>query len=298
MDWTTAIKGFHQYLLLEKGLSHNTLISYISDLDHFSRFCQLHEKAITLNNIETDDIEEFLAHLCDLNIKSTSQARYLSSLKAFFKYAVLEKISTTDPVEILQGPKLDRKLPIVLSVEEVDQLMNSIDLSLRFGLRNRAMLETLYACGLRVSELCGLQLSNFHPEIDLIKVLGKGKKERWVPVSALAQKHLKIYLNNERSQQKIVDRDVIFLNNRGKKLSRQSIFLLLKRTCLKAGIKKSISPHTLRHSFATHLLRGGADLKAIQDILGHESITTTEIYTHIDQDYLRNTILKYHPRNH
>nr|MBS0037916.1 site-specific tyrosine recombinase XerD [Saprospiraceae bacterium] len=297
MDWKSSIRGFYQYLLLEQGLAKNTLSSYTSDLEFFAEFCQNRENQLAVNEVDTAHIEEFLSFLYDKNIQSSSQARYLSSLKAFFRYAMLENIVQKDPVDILQGPKLERKLPEILSVDEVNQLMDSMDLSQTFATRNRALLETLYACGLRVSELCNLQLSNLHAEVELIKVHGKGNKERWVPISNLALTHLNNYIQYERRTGKIVDEDIIFLNNRGKKLTRQSVFLILKKACQQAGINKKVSPHTLRHSFATHLLKGGADLKAIQSMLGHESITTTEIYTHIDQDYLREAILKFHPRN-
>ena len=298
MDWNILIKGFHQFLLLEQGLSKNTLASYKSDLEFFAEFCSEREPALRLRDVETIHIEEFLAHLYDRKLKASSQARHLSSLKAFFRYAMLEEIINHDPVDKIQGPKLERKLPEVLSVDEVNQLMDSIDLSLANGTRNRALLETMYSCGLRVSELCDLQISNLHLEIELIKVRGKGNKERWVPISQLAINHLHNYINHSRRTGKIVDEDIVFLNNRGKRLSRQSVFLILKKYAENAGITKNISPHTLRHSFATHLLKGGADLKAIQDMLGHESITTTEIYAHIDQDFLRKTIMKYHPRNY
>lgn len=298
MDWNILIKGFHQFLLLEQGLSKNTLASYKSDLEFFAEFCTEREPALRLRDVETMHIEEFLAHLYDRKLKASSQARHLSSLKAFFRYAMLEEIINHDPVDKIQGPKLERKLPEVLSVDEVNQLMDSIDLSLPNGTRNRALLETMYSCGLRVSELCDLQISNLHLEIELIKVRGKGNKERWVPISQLAINHLHNYINHSRRTGKIVHEDIVFLNNRGKRLSRQSVFLILKKYAENAGITKNISPHTLRHSFATHLLKGGADLKAIQDMLGHESITTTEIYAHIDQDFLRKTIMKYHPRNY
>jgi len=298
MDWKTLIKGFHQFLLLEQGLSKNTLSSYKSDMELFADFCLNSEPVLRLGDIQTTHIEEFLAHLYDRQLKASSQARHLSSLKAFFRYAMLEDLISRDPADKIQGPKLERKLPEVLSVDEVNQLMDSIDLSLPNGTRNRAILETMYSCGLRVSELCDLQISNLHLEIELLKVRGKGDKERWVPISQLAIKHLSHYLNHSRRGGKIVDEDIVFLNNRGKRLSRQSVFLILKKYAENAGISKNISPHTLRHSFATHLLKGGADLKAIQDMLGHESITTTEIYTHIDQDYLRKAIMKYHPREY
>jgi integrase/recombinase XerD len=297
MDWNSAINGFYRYMLLELGLSENTLRSYLSDMRNFAKFCAESDPPKSVSEVTSDTIENFLAHLYDEQKKSSSQARYLSSLKAFFRYAILEDIIKTDPVALIQGPKLDRKLPVVLSVEEVNYLMESIDLSSRHGARNRAMLEVLYACGLRVTELCELRLSNLHFDIELIKVLGKGRKERWVPISQMALKHLRFYIQHDRREGKILDEDIVFLNNRGRQISRQQVFLILKKHCRDAGIRKEVSPHALRHSFATHLLRGGANLKAIQDMLGHESITTTEIYTHVDRDHLRETILKYHPRN-
>jgi integrase/recombinase XerD len=297
MDWNSSLKGFYQYLLLEQGLSGNTLAAYSSDLRAFARFCTERDQPISPGEVSNETIEEFLAELYDENKKSSSQARYLSSLKAFFRYATIENIILTDPVELVKGPKMTRKLPDVLSIAEIDQIISNIDLSSRFGTRNRALLETLYACGLRVSELCDLRLSNLHLEIELIKVIGKGNKQRWVPISQMAIKHLNLYINHDRKSGRIEDEDIVFLNNRGRKMSRQMVFLILKECCKDAGITKSVSPHTLRHSFATHLLTGGANLKAIQDMLGHESITTTEIYTHVDHEHLKKTIMQYHPRS-
>jgi len=297
MDWNSAIKGFYRYLLLELGHSENTLDSYQSDLRHFAKYCEDLDPPVSVGAVTIETVEHFLGQLYDEKKKATSQARYLSSIKAFFRYARLEDLISSDPVAIMQGPKTDRKLPVVLSIDEVDRLMGAIDLSSKHGTRNRAMLETLYACGLRVTELCELRLSNLHPDMELVKVLGKGRKERWVPVSQTALKHLNFYINGDRREGKIVEEDIVFLNNRGGRISRQQIFLILKKACRDAGIRKKVSPHVLRHSFATHLLRGGANLKAIQDMLGHESITTTEIYTHIDRDQLRKAILRYHPRN-
>lgn len=284
-------------MLLEQGLSRNTLAAYLSDLKAFARFCSERDIPVNPAEVNPETIEEFLAELYDEKKKTSSQARYLSSLKAFFRYALLENITRTDPVELVKGPKQTRKLPDVLSIGEIDRILSSIDLSSKSGTRNRAMLETLYACGLRVSELCDLRLSNLHLEIELIKVIGKGNKQRWVPISQIAIKHLSLYIDHERRNGRIEDEDIVFLNNRGRKMSRQMVFLILKECCKDAGISKSVSPHTFRHSFATHLLSGGANLKAIQDMLGHESITTTEIYTHVDHEHLKKTIMQYHPRS-
>jgi integrase/recombinase XerD len=244
-------------------------------------------------------LQDFIIYLNKIGLGDRSQARIISGIRAFYRFLILEDLVTDDPTELIEGPKLKRKIPDVLSFEEIETMLQLVDLSEETGHRNRAILETLYACGLRVSELVNLKLSNYYPDIEYIKVLGKNNKERIVPISAEAIKHNNYYINNYRSKLNIQAgyEDYMFLNRRGKGLTRVMIFTIIKDLAEQAGIKKKVSPHTFRHSFATHLVEGGADLRAVQDMLGHESILTTEIYTHLDQSYLRDTILKFHPRN-
>jgi integrase/recombinase XerD len=243
-------------------------------------------------------LQGFIGWINEVGLSARSQARIISGVKSFFKYCLMENIITDDPSQLLESPRLGRKLPDTLSVEDINQLIAAIDLSKPEGVRNKAMLETLYSCGLRVSELVGLLLSNLHLEIGFVKVTGKGDKERLVPIGSVAIKHIKIYLDEIRNHQVIQQghEDFVFLNQRGRKLSRVMVFTIIKQLSQKIQLKKSISPHTFRHSFATHLIEGGADLRAVQEMLGHESITTTEIYTHLDRDFLRSSILKHHPR--
>ncbi len=298
--WAPYLKGFEAYLLLERSLSPNTAEAYLADLDKLQQFLKLNELPLSPLEIDSTHLQQFLRWLNELSLAARSQARILSALKTFYKYLLLENLTEKDPTELIDGPRLNRKIPEVLSYEEMQSLLGTIDLSHPQGTRNRAMLETLYACGLRVSELTELRLSGLFLDIGFVKVIGKGDKERIVPIGDEAIKHLQFYLEGERRGQMNVKKgheDIVFLNRRGRKLSRVMVFNIVKDAAKAAGLQKNVSPHTFRHSFATHLIEGGADLKAVQDMLGHESIITTEIYTHLDTDYLRETILSYHPRN-
>lgn len=286
--------------MLERGLSINSIQAYEDDVNKFISWIDNEQPNLAVQSIQYKDLEQFIHWINKLGLGDKSQARIISGLKSFFKYLLIEDIIQDDPTELLEGPKLQRKIPDVLSYEEIELMISSIDLSHPQGQRNRAILETLYACGLRVSELVNLQLSNYYPDLEIIKVVGKNDKERIIPIGQSAIKYNKIYIDNIRKLMNTIDQDhadFLYLNRRGKKLSRVMIFNIIKDAAKNAGINKNISPHTFRHSFATHLVEGGADLKAVQDMLGHESITTTEIYTHLDTQYLRKAILKYHPRN-
>jgi len=298
LNWTAYINGFIAYLKLEKSLSANSIAAYEHDVRLLSQFLDIKKYDIVPEKVEMRHLQEFIKYINELGLNDYSQARILSGLRAFYKYMMMEDVITVDPTALLEGPRLKRKIPDVLNVEEVNKLLESIDLSEQGGIRNKAILETLYGCGLRVSELVNLKISTLYLDIGFIKVIGKGDKERLVPIGREAAKFITMYKDEVRVHLPIKkgNEDFIFLNNRGSKLSRISIFNFIKATALKAGIKKSISPHTFRHSFATHLIEGGADLRAVQEMLGHASITTTEIYTHLDRDFLRQTILQYHPR--
>jgi len=299
MDWRTATKGFQTYLRLEKGLSRNSIEAYSRDIEKLEQYseslpAQLKPDAFTLN-----DLRNFIMWVNGLGMLPSSQARVLSGVKSFYKYLLIEDIIKNDPAELLESPKKQRKLPTVLSYQDIESLLGAIDLSKPEGQRNKAILEVLYSCGLRVSELTELKLSNLYLDIEFIKVLGKGSKERLVPIGGEAIKALKLWIENVRVHVPIKkgEEDMVFLNRRGSRLSRVYVFMLIKQLAEMAGIKKVISPHTLRHSFATHLVEGGADLRAVQEMLGHESITTTEIYTHLDREYLKEVITSFHPRN-
>ena len=297
MSWENSIKEFKYYLKVERSLADNSVNAYIRDIRKLADF----SSKIKVNelNITVDEIREFIADLNSKNISARSQARIISGVKAFFKYLIIEDYITNDPTMLIENPKIGLKLPEVLSVDEIELIISSIDLSNKQGERNRAILETLYSCGLRVTELINLKISNINFKEGYIKVIGKGDKERLTPIGSNALKYISIYVNEVRIHQKISKNheDFVFLNNRGSKLSRVMIFTLIKRIVDKVGIKKKVSPHTFRHSFATHLIEGGADLRAVQEMLGHESITTTEIYTHLDRDYLRSNIMQFHPRS-
>lgn len=298
MDWNSSINGFKAYLQLERALSKNTIESYIRDVDRLREFVFEKLNGKSPLSITYDDLEEYLAWLHDFKLKDYSRARMLSGLKAFFKYLLIEDLIQDDPSELLEGPKLRRKIPDVLSYEEIEQMLATIDLSHPQGHRDRSIVETIYACGLRVSEVINLRLSNYYPDLGIIKVTGKGDKERIIPIGATAMKYIQYYLDHTRRHMKKIDKDhlnYIYLNRRGKRLSRVMVFNIIKKATANAGITKNVSPHTLRHSFATHMIERGADLKAVQDMLGHESITTTEIYTHLDTDFLRKTVMNYHP---
>lgn len=285
-------------MLLERTLSDNTVEAYLGDVEKLVSFLSMSGQECAAEQVQTAQLESFILYLNELGLGARSQARALSALKTFFKYLLTEDLIQTNPAETLEGPQLLRYIPEVLSYEEVQQILAAIDLSEPQGTRNRAMLETLYACGLRVSELTELRLSNLFLEVGFIKVIGKGNKERIVPIGEEAVKHILIYIEQVRRLQKHIKKDcenILFLNRRGGKLSRVMVFLIVKACAEKAGMEKNVSPHTFRHSFATHLVEGGADLKAVQDMLGHESILTTEIYTHLDTAYLRDTVLNCHP---
>lgn len=297
MSWENSIKEFKYYLKVERSLADNSVNAYIRDIRKLADFCS--KIKVDELNISVNEIREFIADLNSKNISARSQARIISGVKAFFKYLIIEDYITNDPAMLIENPKIGLKLPEVLSVCEIELIISSIDLSNKQGERNRAILETLYSCGLRVTELINLKISNINFKEGYIKVIGKGDKERLTPIGSNALKYISIYVNEVRIHQKISKNheDFVFLNNRGSKLSRVMIFTLIKRIVDKVGIKKKVSPHTFRHSFATHLIEGGADLRAVQEMLGHESITTTEIYTHLDRDYLRSNIMQFHPRS-
>jgi integrase/recombinase XerD len=299
LDWQSGLLGFKSYLRLERSLSANTIEAYLHDVDKLKQYFIAKSDEKDLKNISSDDLKDFLVWVNELGMLPPTQARVLSGLKAFFKYLVLENNISTDPSALLESPKTSRKLPDTLNIVEINNLIEAVDLSKPEGMRNKAMLEILYGCGLRVSELTGLKISNLYLDIDFIKILGKGNKERLVPIGSDAVKYLRIFIDEIRVHIKVKpgNEDFVFLNNRGNPISRVMVFLIIKDLAEKAGIKKSISPHTFRHSFATHLIEGGADLRAVQEMLGHESITTTEIYTHLDRDYLRETIIQFHPRS-
>ena len=298
MNWKYAIKEFESYLRLEKSLSPNSVEAYIHDIEKFCRFLELKNDSTPPEFIERKQLEQFVVFLNEIGMNDRSQARIISGIRAFYKFLLMEDLVDTDPSRLLDLPKLRRKLPDTLSLEEINEIIGAIDLSAPEGQRNKAMLETLYSCGLRVSELIELKISSIYFDVGFIKVKGKGSKERLVPVGKMALKFIDIYKNTIRTKIPVQkgQEDFLFLNRRGTKLTRVYVFLLIKSLAEKAGIKKSISPHTFRHSFATHLIEGGADLRAVQEMLGHESITTTEIYTHIDREFLRATMIQFHPR--
>jgi integrase/recombinase XerD len=298
-DWSSYVKGYKAYLHLEKSLSENSVEAYVHDVNKLVQYMEFANLNLSPEKIKLNNLQDFLIWINGLGMTSRTQARVISGMKGFYKYLLLENVVTEDPTEMLESPKIGFKLPVTLSVEEIDTLINAIDLSKPEGERNKAILETLYGCGLRVSELVNLKISNLFFNDGFIKVTGKGDKERLVPLGSAAQKHISIYLDTVRTHLEIRKgfEDILFLNHYGSKLTRIMIFMFIKKLALKAGIKKSISPHTFRHSFATHLVEGGADLRAVQEMLGHESITTTELYTHLDRDYLKSTIIQFHPRS-
>ena len=297
MSWESSIKGFKSYLQIERSLSDNSIQAYISDTKKFANYAI----PLKLNElkIQRENISDFIAELKDDGIAARSQARIISGIKAFYKYLIIEDYIKYDPTELIESPKVGFKLPDTLSLIEIDKLISAVDLSNKQGERNRAILETLYSCGLRVSELTNLKISNIYFNEGYLKVIGKGDKERLAPIGGRALKYLTTYINEVRNHQTIKkgQEDFVFLNNRGAGLTRVMIFLIIQKLAAEIGLKKKISPHTFRHSFATHLIEGGADLRAVQEMLGHESITTTEIYTHLDKDYLRSNIIQFHPRS-
>jgi integrase/recombinase XerD len=299
MNWEQHIKDFGIFLKLGKSLSANSIEAYTRDVGKFTAFLGLRGYDLPPSGVELGHLTEFLAWVNELGLSPRSQARLVSGIKSFFKYLLLEDVIDTDPTTLLEVPRIGRKLPEVLSIEEIDRILAAFDLSRPEGRRNRAMLEVLYSCGLRVSELVNLRLSHVYFDQGFLRVTGKGNKERLVPIGRIAIREIRNYLPDRNSLPVIArgHEDVLFLNRRGSKLSRVMVFTIIKDMAAAAGVKKNISPHTVRHSFATHLIDGGADLRAVQEMLGHESILTTEIYTHLDRQYLRDAILRFHPRS-
>ena len=294
----SIIKHFLIYIRLEQSLSDNSVAAYHHDIELFRQYIESIDSSMSIKDIHQEEIESFLSYLYELGFSASSQARIISGLKKFFKYLMIEKLISSNPTELISSPNIGRYLPDVLSYEEICSMIECIDLSQPLGHRNKAIIEVLYGCGLRVSELITLKISNIYKNDEFIRVLGKGNKERLIPISKATLKSIELYISGERLHQSINDKnsDTLFINRRGNMLSRQMIFIIIKNLAEKAGIKKNIGPHTLRHSFATHLLEGGADLRAVQQMLGHASISTTEIYTHISDQYLREVIAMYHPR--
>ena len=298
MNWKRALKEYRNYLVLEKALSNNSVEAYLRDVKKLSSFCTENKEITDSTKVSITILREFIIHLHECNSSNKSQARILSGIKSFYHYLSIENVIDTNPCDKIDRPRIERKLPDTLSPDEINDIINSVDLSNPHGERNRTILETLYSCGLRVSELINLQCSKLFLEDGFLIVNGKGNKERAVPLNKILIKYFKNYIRLIRSHQDIETghEDFVFLNNRGKQLTRMMIFTIVKKHTEKAGIKKNISPHTFRHSFASHLLQGGADLRAIQTMLGHESISTTEIYMHIDRDFVRQEIIQHHPR--
>ncbi len=297
MKWNNALHDYQFYLKIEKGLSQNTIDSYSRDVKKLMRFLEENEMIISPISLNQEDFKQFI-YETSKHIHARSQARLISGIRNFFNYLIFEDYRKDNPTELIETPKIGRKLPDTLSLKEIDLLIGSIDLSEPQGERNRTIIETLYSCGLRVSELTNLKISDLFFEEDFIRVIGKGNKQRFVPINSQTQKYILFYLNAIRTHIEVQKgfEDTVFLNRRGKKLTRVMIFTIIKNLAIKAGIKKKISPHTFRHSFATHLLERGADLRAIQQMLGHESITTTEIYMHLDKSFLKQVINTFHPR--
>lgn len=295
--WEPYKKGFKAYLQLERSLSGNSIEAYLSDLEKLTAFLQGAGISKNPSELLLEDLQQFIRWIAELGMTPASQARIISGIRTFYRYCLLEDISSTDPTTLLDAPKLKRSLPDVLSFDEIETIINAIDLSTHEGTRNKAILETMYSCGLRVTEVVNLKLSQLYLDIGFVRVIGKGNKERLVPIGSSAIKYINIYRNSVRVHQQVQagEEDILFLNRRGKRLTRVMIFLIIKDLVKKAGISKNISPHTFRHSFATHLVEGGADLRAVQEMLGHESITTTEIYTHLDREFLRKTLEQFHP---
>ncbi len=297
--WNKNIYNFEIFLKLEKSLSPNSISAYIHDIHMLTQYLEAAHIEKEPAEIELSDLQKFVQYISELGVTPRTQARVISGIKAFFSYIMFEEIIEVNPTALLETPKIGKKLPVVLSVEEIDRLLSAIDLSKSEGQRNKAMLETLYSCGLRVTELINLKISNVYPDLGFVRVVGKGNKERLIPISPKALKEINLYYQDRRRLPNIDkgDGNIVFLNRRGKRLTRVMIFTIVKDLANKIQLKKKISPHTFRHSFATHLVEGGADLRAVQEMLGHESILTTEIYTHLDSEYLRDTIIRFHPRS-
>lgn len=298
MNWNSYIKQFSNYLKLERSLSANSIEAYTRDVEKLNQYLEMQSPTSPMK-VNAKQLQGFIEYINELGMSAYSQARILSGIKAFYKFMMVEELVENDPTSLIEGPKLGRKLPDTLEYPEIIKILEAIDLSKPEGARNRAMLEVLYSSGLRVSELVDLRMANVYFDIGFLRVIGKGNKERLVPVGKDALKFLKSYIEEIRVHIPIQEgfESYVFLNRRGKKLTRVMVFLVIKDLAARTGLKKSVSPHTFRHSFATHLIEGGADLRAVQEMLGHESITTTEIYTHLDRDYLRSVITQYHPRS-
>ena len=298
MKWNNALKDFALYLKIERGMSEHTVNNYSLDVQKLVQYLEVHDMSLSPLQITSEDIQSFIYKMAK-EINPRTQSRLISGLRSFYDYLIFENYCTSNPLERIEAPKIGRKLPDTLSVNDIDRIVATIDLSSPQGERNRAIIELLYSCGLRVSELTALKISDLFFDEDFIKVTGKGNKQRFVPIGALTQKYINLYKDHVRAQIKIETafNDTLFLNRRGKQLSRAMIFTIVKTLALEAGIQKNISPHTFRHSFATHLLENGADLRAIQMMLGHESITTTEIYMHVDKSHLKEVVHKFHPRS-
>ena len=292
------LNGFKSYMQLERSMSDHTVESYLRDADALLRFLDEEHKGMRVEEVTLPVLQSFLQRINELELAAATQARMLSGVKSFFRFLLLEDIIRKDPTELLESPKLKRALPVVLSIDDIDRMIAVIDHSKPEGQRNRAMLETLYSCGLRVSELTGLRISNLYADVGFVRVVGKGNKERLVPIGSEAVKQITLYKDHVRSFVPVKPNatDILFLNRRGSALSRIMVFNIIKDAAAKAGLQANVHPHTFRHSFATHLVEAGADLRAVQEMLGHKSITTTEIYTHLDRSYLRNTLEKFHPR--
>lgn len=294
ISWADAMQGFGRYLRIERSLSPNSVAAYLNDVRKLHDFIAEHKESPS--DLSYGDLTDFIAFVAGNEDAARTQARMISGIKSFCRYMLIENIITDDPSSLLESPRIGMKLPEVLSIAEIDSMVNSIDLSTPEGHRNRAIIETMYGCGLRVSELVNMRLTDIHRTEGFVSVTGKGNKQRLVPVGSVALKEIDNYMERRVTLSVITDANILFLNRRGKKLSRVMVFNIIRDTAAAAGIKKKISPHTLRHSFATHLVEGGADLRAVQEMLGHESITTTEIYTHLDRSYLRDSMMMFHPR--
>jgi integrase/recombinase XerD len=299
MQWAISIKGFQSFLSLERSLSKNSIVAYTEDVERFVNFLAEKKYDLSPEKIEHVHLTEFLQWLNELDRSATTQSRVISGIRAFYKYLLLENLVSKNPTELIETPKLGRKLPDVLNVDDIDKILSAIDMSTPKGQRDRTMLETMYSCGLRVSELVNLKISDLFFDTEFVRVIGKGDKQRLIPIGSEAIKFINIYKNEFRVHTTVQKgfEDFLFLNNRGKKLTTTMVFIIIKKIATQIGMKKHVSPHTFRHSFATHLVENGADLRSVQEMLGHESITTTEIYTHMDRKYLRDTIEKYHPRS-
>ncbi len=296
--WDNIIEEYKQFLMMEQNLSESTLENYVRDIFKLTQFLEMNYGLISYTEVTLEQLRAFLVFLSGLGVSVATQARHVSSIKSFFRFLIYVNKVDSNPTSLLEAPKLGRKLPVVLAIDEIDSIIHAIDLSKPDGHRNKAIIETLYGCGLRVSELVNLKLTDIYSDEGFIKVKGKGDKERLVPIGKMALSAIQYYIEQQRNHLNITkeSQNILFLNRRGSKLSRVMIFNIIKKLAEIAGIKKIISPHTFRHSFATHLVEGGADLRAVQEMLGHESILTTEIYTHLDQSFLRQTIIEHHPR--